>query len=303
MSDADDPTPTLRRVTTFPVKSLDPREVESARIVENGGIAGDREYALFDAEGNYVNGKRNRAVHRLRSAVDPAAGTVTLRAPDRGERTFSLRGDRGALTEWLSEYFGEPIELRRDPAGGFPDDAEASGPTVISTATIREAASWFPGIDEESMRRRLRANLEIGGVPPFWEDRLFADRGSRVAFEIGGASRSVAGEIGGASRPDAGETDGSDGRRSGVRFEGVNPCQRCVVPTRDPETGEEYEGFAGTFAEKRRETLPDWSGGDWFDHYFRLMVNTVVPASEWGKSVSVGDEVRILGTVPADGDA
>ena len=95
-----------------------------------------------------------------------------------------------------------------------------------------------------------------------------ADRAHRVAFTVGG-----------------------------VAFLGHNPCQRCVVPTRDPETGREYEGFRSTFLEKRRETMPAWSGGDWFDHDFRLMVNTSVPDAGWGETLRVGDEVVVGETV------
>ncbi|SEP25869.1 hypothetical protein SAMN04487948_12811 [Halogranum amylolyticum] len=262
-------TATLRRITTFPVKSLDPQSLASVDVVENGGLAGDREFALVDADGEYVNGKRTAAIHRVRSSVDRERGTVTLRAPETESVTAPIDADSEALTDWLSRYFDDPVSLRRDRAGGFPDDTQASGPTVVSTATIRELASWYEGVDVESMRRRLRANLEVDGVPAFWEDRLFSDRDRRVAFEVGD-----------------------------VRLKGVNPCQRCVVPSRDPETGEAHPGFRETFVEKRRETMPDWSGGDWFDHHFRVMVNTVVPESEWGKTLSVGDEVRVLETVP-----
>jgi hypothetical protein len=265
----DDSTATLRRISTFPVKSLDSETVESVDLVENGGLAGDREFALFDADGEYVNGKRYRAVHRIRSTVDRASGTLTLGAPSHDEVTAPLSTDAADLTDWLSTYFEEPVSLRRNREGGFPDDISASGPTVISTATIRELASWYDGIDADGMRRRLRANLEVDGVPAFWEDRLFADRGRRVAFQVGD-----------------------------VRFEGVNPCQRCVVPSRDPDTGEEYPGFRETFVENRRETMPEWSGGDWFDHHFRVMVNTDVLESEWGKTLAVGDDVRVSETVP-----
>ena len=267
----EDSTATLRRITTFPVKSLDPQSVAAVDLVENGGLAGDREFALFDTDGEYVNGKRYRSVHRIRSSVDRESETITLRTPGDDPVTAPLTTGADDLTDWLSQYFEEPVALRRNRAGGFPDDTVASGPTVVSTATIRELASWYDGVGTESMRRRLRANLEVDGVPAFWEDRLFTDRDHRVAFEVGD-----------------------------VRFEGVNPCQRCVVPSRDPDTGEEYPGFRETFVEKRRETMPDWSGDDWFDHYFRVMVNTAVPESEWGKTLTVGDEVRVLETVPAE---
>ncbi|KAB1196062.1 MULTISPECIES: MOSC domain-containing protein [Haloferax] len=251
---------TLDRIAVYPVKSLDPEFVASADVVENGGLSGDREYALFDDDGNYVNGKRERSIHRIRSSVSLDDGTIRLTAPDCDD----YHGPIDAADEWLSDYVGYPVELRRDPAGGFPDDTIASGPSIISTATIEAVASWFDGIDTAEMRRRLRPNLELDAPAPFWEDHLFDGRATRVEFEVGAVS-----------------------------FEGVNPCQRCVVPTRDPDTGDGTPGFRETFVTKRRETLPDWSGGDWFDHDFRVMVNTVVPESSWGETLTVGDAVVV----------
>ena len=272
-----EPTPTVDRLTVYPIKSLDGRSVSSVEIVTNGGLAGDREYALFDSDDEYVNGKRERQIHRLSATYEgPDAGieTVELSWLDKAEsQRFSVDEleDGGAVVDWLSDEIGYPISLSRNRDGGFPDDTHASGPTIISTATIETVASWFDGISTESMRRRLRANIELGGVPAFWEDHLFADRSHHVEFTVGDVS-----------------------------FRGVNPCQRCVVPSRDPDTGEEYEGFQETFIQKRGETMPTWSGGDWFDHQFRLMVNTVVPDSEWGNTLSVGDRIEVGQAVEAD---
>jgi len=39
--------------------------------------------------------------------------------------------------------------------------------------------------------------------------------------------------------------------------------------------------------------MPEWSGGEWFDHDFRLMINTMVPSTEWGRSLAVGDELEV----------
>ncbi|WP_411963666.1 MOSC domain-containing protein [Haloferax sp. YSMS24] len=260
------PEATLDRIAVYPVKSLDPEYVERADIVENGGLACDREFAIFDADGAYVNGKRERSIHRIRSAVSLDDWTVRLSAP--GHEDY--HGPLDATDAWLSDYFGYDVELRRDPAGGFPDDTTASGPTVISTATLTEVASWFDGIDAAEMRRRLRPNLELDAPTPFWEDHLFDTRETRVAFSVGPVS-----------------------------FEGVNPCQRCVVPTRNPDTGDATPGFRERFVRKRRETLPAWSGGDWFDHDFRLMVNTTVSASSWGETLTVGD-AAVVGDVVSD---
>lgn len=267
--------PRVDRLTVYPVKSLDGRSVESVSIVDNGGLAGDREFAFFDTEGNYVNGKRDQQIHTITAAYEGDGAridAVSLSTPEKGPQRFDADEltDGGEAVDWLAEQVGYPVTLARDSAGGFPDDTDAAGPTVISTATIETVASWFDGISVESMRRRLRPNIELGGVPAFWEDNLFDDRAHHVEFSIGEVS-----------------------------FYGVNPCQRCVVPTRDPETGEVYEGFQSTFVEKRAETMPEWSGGDWFDHYFRLMVNTAVPESEWGTTVALGDPLTLGETVSA----
>ena len=264
-----DPEPRVDRLTIYPIKSLDGRSVESVSIVENGGLAGDREFALFDANDNYVNGKREEGIHRLSADYEGRGGQIdaaVLSTDGTEPRRFEADEleDGGEAVEWLGEQVGYPVSVARDPNGGFPDDTTASGPTIISTATIETVASWYDGISTESMRRRLRPNIELGGVPAFWEDHLFADRNHHVEFSVGGVS-----------------------------FRGVNPCQRCVVPSRDPDTGEEYDGFQSTLIEKRRETMPEWSGGDWFNHDFRLMVNTMVPASEWEETIAVGDSVEV----------
>ncbi len=279
-------TATVERLTIYPIKSLDGRPVDSADIAPNGGLVGDREYALFDAEENYVNGKREQRVHPIRAdytGTTTRAESVTLSRPDGESATFELGSDgvsaaadsadsdTEVMATWLTDWFEYPVRLQQDTAGGFPDDTTASGPTIISTATIEAVASWFDGISVNGMRRRLRANVEVGGVPAFWEDNLFADRDHRVRFSIGGTP-----------------------------FVGVNPCQRCVVPTRNPDTGEEHAGFQSTFVEQRRKTMPQWSGGDWFDHDFRLMVNTAVPEASWGETLSVGDSVVVGERFAAD---
>jgi uncharacterized protein YcbX len=260
----------LDHINVYPVKSLDPHEtMERVTVRPDGGLSYDREFAIVDEDGTYRNGKNDRRVHELRSWFDPKAGRLTLRRNDGDPAAFDIDDTEG-IEAWLSTYFEEPVELRRDESGGFPDDTLASGPTVIAEATIEAVAGWFDDIDAEEMERRLRPNLVVSGVDPFWEDRLYRDRQTAVAFRIGDCA-----------------------------FLGSNPCQRCVVPTRDPETGAETPGFRETFVRKREATLPEWASEAWFDHYFRLMVNTFVPEEAVGESLRVGDDVEILGERPA----
>ncbi|MCZ0905307.1 MOSC domain-containing protein, partial [Microcoleus sp. HI-ES] len=80
---------------------------------------------------------------------------------------------------------GFPVKLIENLLTGFPDNLAAPGPSIISTETIAEVASWFPRVCVNEMRQRLRANIEIGDVPAFWEDQLFSQSDEIVRFKIG----------------------------------------------------------------------------------------------------------------------
>ena len=149
--------------------------------------------------------------------------------------------------------------------GGFPDDQNAPGPTLISTATLEAVASWFPGLSVDSARVRFRTNLEIGGVPAVLGRPAVRPARDRRAVPVGG-----------------------------VTFHGINPCQRCVVPPRDPEMGEAIPDFSPIFRSRREATLPAWADRSRFNHFYRLAVNTRVPGGQAGKVLRVGDEVRLL---------
>jgi uncharacterized protein YcbX len=266
--------PQLVRITIYPIKSLDGILVDQATLLPRGPLEHDRRYALRDSAGRLLNGKRTEAMHRLRLDMELASGVVALTAGDErggGEpRRFHIDTDRAELAQWLQDYFAleQPLEIIENAATGFPEDEEAPGPTVVSTATLETAASWFPGLKLEEMRRRFRANLEIGGVEPFWEDRLYGEAGQAVRFQLGE-----------------------------LLLDGVNPCQRCVVPSRDSVTGAVTSQFAQRFAERRRQCLPPWAAISRFDHFYRLAVNTR-PVDSTGGCIRLGDPVRILGTLP-----
>jgi uncharacterized protein YcbX len=257
--------PHLAHIFIFPIKSLDGVQVDRVTVLESGALKGDREFAIVDSEGNFVNGKRNPAVHRLRSQFDLAERTVSLEVERSGEsNTFSLEGDRTPLEAWFSDYFGFPVELKQNQQVGFPDDLASPGPTIISVASLKTTASWFPELTMEDTRLRFRTNLEIDGVEPFWEDRLFAEADELVPFQMGQ-----------------------------VAFNGVNPCQRCIVPTRNALTGESYHRFQKIFGEQREKSLPDWVERSRFNHFYRLAINTRVLPSQGGKELKVGDELLL----------
>ena len=270
-------TPRLASIRLHPIKSLDPVSVDEARIGPGGGLEHDRAWALFSVDGRWVNGKRTAAIHLIRATYAPDLSSVTLALPgDRRNipaRTFPFPGGAEDAAEWFSVYFEQQILVRHAPEG-FPDDTIANGPTIISTASLQTAAGWFPGLTLDSARQRFRTTLEIdssdaaakaasanGHLPAFWEDQLYGeDERSVVRFRIGE-----------------------------VNFEGNNPCARCPVPTRDPQTAAEITGFQKRFSDLRRETLPPWARAARFDHFYRLAVNTRVAPTETGKLLRVGD--------------
>ncbi len=255
----------LHKILIFPIKSFDPLEVEEVRITRGGSLENDRRFAFFRKEdGRVVSRKWETKLYGIRTRYDLKREEVVFNY-EGVEKGFKFR-QRGEIEKFISDVLGYGVELREDTFRGFPDDLEAYGPTVVARSTIREVGRWF-NLSEENMRLRLRTNLELDGenLPPFWEDGLYGKRGEVVWFEIGG-----------------------------VKIGGVNPCQRCPIPTRDPLTGDSLKDFRKRFAELREKTLPPWAERSRFDHFYRLTVNTIIPQSEAGKVLRVGDEFKLL---------
>ena len=292
--------PRLAGIRLHPIKSLDPLSLTEARIGPGGGLEHDRAWALFSVDGRWVNAKRTPAMHLIRASYAPDLSSVTLAVPgDRRNvpaRTFPFPGGTEDAAEWFSVYFEQQILVRHSPQG-FPDDNIANGPTIISTASLQRVCEWFPVMTLDNVRQRFRTSLEIdgadglvgardtrarlnstkavdlephartnGALPAFWEDQLYGeDERSVVRFRIGE-----------------------------VNFEGSNPCARCPVPARDPQTATDHVGFQKRFSDLRRETLPQWAPAARFDHFYRLAVNTRVAPTEIGKLLRLDDTLQLL---------
>jgi uncharacterized protein YcbX len=257
-----DTQPYLARIIVYPFKGLDGVELSSSRITSKGSLEYDREFALVDEEGNVVSCKREKKLHRIRLKADLRRESFTFTW---GEESYSFGFDElENISAFFSEILGYRVYAKRFPDGGMPDDRKAHGPTLVSRSTLAEVAGWF-GFREKEVRRRFRSNLELEGVPPFWEDRLVGEDTYRE-FKIGD-----------------------------VLFRGFGISKRCPVPTRNSITGEETKGFVKHFIYMREKLLPDWAPrGRFSDTYYRLCVNTELPSSEVGKELRVGDRVNLL---------
>jgi uncharacterized protein YcbX len=247
---------TISSIWIFPIKSFDGVMVERASIARGGSLVHDRQWAITDHQGKFVNGKKYPQVHQIRAQFDLAAGTVELTAPSQPTTQFQIATDNTALTDWLSHHFGFATKLIENTEIGFPDDTKSPGPTIISTTTLESIASWYPDLDVAEVRRRLRTNIELDGLQAFEEDQLF----DQDSFQLGQ-----------------------------VRIIGINPCQRCVVPTRDSFTGVADQKFQKVFSHQRSASLPVWTKLSLFNHFYRAAVNTKILGTEVGKSLQIGN--------------
>jgi uncharacterized protein YcbX len=170
-------------------------------------------------------------------------------------RTYSLH-DSDDLERAMSGALGQRVRLRENIDVGHPDDLESPGPTCVSAASIAAVAGWFDRSVDET-RLRFRTNIEWDEAEAFWEDRLYGK-----TFTVGRTT-----------------------------WLAVNPCQRCVVPSRHPTTGEVLEGFQRRFADERERTIPDHADRECFSHYYRFALNTrLVQGAD--AVIRIGDAVR-----------
>jgi uncharacterized protein YcbX len=243
--------PIVRGLRVYPIKGLPPADVNAAMVLPSGALAGDRRWALVDRRGRFVNGKNVANIHRIAAGYDSGVQHVVIDG-----RSFALGEQGHEIAAACGEILGEPLTWSENAVVGFPDDLVSPGPTLVSSASLAEVAGWF-GFEVEATRLRFRTNIEVDEVDAFWEDAFY-----------GGSMR-------------VGDVD----------VQAINPCARCVVPSRDAVGGEVTHGFQKRFADLRRAHLPAHASAALFNHYYRFTVNTRIAASEAGKAIRVGDDV------------
>ena len=258
--------PKLSRIAIFPIKSLDALNLQSVEILASGALKGDREFAIFDSDDRVVNGKRTAKIQGIRSQYDLGHRTVILSTSTLEGITFNLDDDREFIEVWLSEYFGFSVHLKQNLELGFPDDSASPGPTVISTQSLQAVASWYVGMTLIEARNRFRTNLELDAPTAFWEDQLFGMADQLPEFTIGSTV-----------------------------FQAVNPCQRCIVPTRNSSSGDVTDAFQKTFLKMRSQSFSEAVERSRFNHFYRLAVNTRIIENQINHSIKIGDDCNRSG--------
>ncbi|HTD50391.1 MAG TPA: MOSC domain-containing protein [Acidimicrobiia bacterium] len=208
----------VTRISIAPVKSLGlvhPDEV----TLEQGGVVGDRRFWLRDEQRALYGGKRDGTMLRIRPNWDEATrrlvltfpagecveGVVELGDPVDADLYRLPRPSHQVVGPWqeaITRYVGRPLTLLWADDGAVDRTPQGGSVSLVSRASL-ERLRQEAGVDDPIDGRRFRMLFEIDGVDAHEEDGWIGSE-----LRVGEATVVFNGDIG-----------------------------RCVVTSRDPDTG------------------------------------------------------------------
>ena len=231
--------PRVVRISVAPVKSLGlvhPEEV----MLEPGGVVGNRRFWLRDEQGALYAGKRDGSLMQIRPEWDEETRRLALTFPD-GERVDGVvelgeeieanlyswnrlrsRKVHGPWEAAISDYVGRPLEFLWADEGAVDRTPRGGTVSLVSRGSLERLREEV-GVDEAIDGRRFRMLFEIDGVDAHEEDSWI---GAEV--RIGEATVVFNGDIG-----------------------------RCVITSRDPDTGVVDLPTLVTLASYRRDGVSE----------------------------------------------
>jgi hypothetical protein len=253
----------------YPLKSGAGLPVETARL-EPEGLVGDRRMMVVDEEGNCITARKTSKLMQVRTHLD--GDEVVLTAPGmpvlgfargslRRTDTVTIWGDSvialdagDDVSQWLQDFLGRPCRLvvkggqTHRPlglGGGGTVSFADTAPLLLTNAASLADMNRF--LETEAEMQRFRPNLVVTGPDAYAEDGWASVRIGGIEFEVAGA------------------------------------CDRCVMITLDPRTGEgrpDHEPLALLGKQRRGE-----DGKAYFGQF--LIPRTM------GR-LTVGDPVEVL---------
>jgi uncharacterized protein YcbX len=218
-------TGTVSRLWRWPVKSMAGEEVRALSIGEHGA-GGDRVHAvLHEHKGEWRPLTAREAPGLLAwtaaypfdldAGLDPAEPPHAMVSQPGGRRTW--RWGDPQLRSALERDLDRPVRLHRDVAG-IPD---VPGQMLLTTGATLRALSSELGAEVDLRRFRPNLHLELDAEP--WAEAGWA--GAVVTVE------------------------------GGVRLAITQSCERCAIPTRDPDTREKWPGLLRHLAAEHEQNL------------------------------------------------
>jgi uncharacterized protein YcbX len=241
----------LTGIFVYPIKACAGISLEASDVVARG-LAFDRRYMLADRSGKLISQREVSRLCLVGTAFEGAGIAVStpgrsalllpreLGDPSLERRPYQVWGASGHAarhpegSRWFSEFLDDEVSLLY-----MPDDERRSvNPSRARPGDIVSFADGYPMllISEASLAdlnsrletplemRRFRPNLVISGAAPYAEDEF-------ASLRIGA-----------------------------VTFRGVKRCDRCVVTTVDPDTGDRGREPLRTLARYRLQDGKVWFG-------------------------------------------
>ena len=226
----------------YPLKSAQGIALPQAQM-NPLGLEQDRRWVLIDEAGNFLSQRTCPAIGAIHVVANGQQLTISLYGqtfiaqanPNHlisaiiwGDTVADCFGVQAEIDLWLSSALGQCVRLVYCPenairvvderyAGEGHRTAFSDGfpLLVISQSSLDELArQWGAPID----LRRFRPNLIVGGTcEPFAEDSWRSIRIANAVFDL------------------------------------VKPCSRCVIPSLDPDTQVQTDGFLKFLARVRRK--------------------------------------------------
>lgn len=168
----------VARLWRYPVKSMLGEECAEVEVTARG-VAGDRLFALRDADGRLGSGKN---AHRLRQ-IDGLFGFRASYAPEGPSITFPdgrcMRGDDPRIHLALSGVLGVAVTLvREDRVAHFDSDPVH----LLSTGALAWLGSRLPESRVDERRFRPNIVVDFDGAGLF--EHLCIDRVVRIGDEV-----------------------------------------------------------------------------------------------------------------------
>lgn len=200
----------VTRLWRWPVKSMAGEEVDAVRV-DGRGVGGDRTHAvLHEHKGEWKPLTAREAPELLAwqaaypfnvdAAINPERPPHALITRPDGRRTW--RWGDPQLRSALERSLERPVRFERDVEG--IQDLRRS--VLVTTEASLQALSAEMGVDIDLRRFRTNLHLELDAAA-YAEERW---EGRELVFD------------------------------GGARMRLLHPCERCVIPTRDPVTREKW---------------------------------------------------------------
>ncbi|MGC8518122.1 MAG: MOSC domain-containing protein [Steroidobacteraceae bacterium] len=222
------PTPRLQALHVYPLKSA--RGLSLARTtVGASGLAWDRHWMVVRSDGTFLTQRTHPRLARIATELTPeglrlsredgAPLLLPYQAPPPARpvriwRDLCTGIDAGeSAAAWVGALLGEPVRVvhappsparHADPHYTGPDPPPLAFPDGFPLLVCTQASldALNERLGAQLSMSRFRPNLVLTGVEPFAEDRFDTLRIGEVTVRL------------------------------------VKPCTRCIIPARDPLTGD-----------------------------------------------------------------